>query len=218
MEEKISVVIADDHPAYLEGLKMMLRREKNIHLIGEAEDGLQLLGLLTQVQPDVIVLDIHMPNMGGIEAIKHVARLYPYIRMLALTMDNYDYMVVDVLEAGAMGYLLKNAGKDEILEAIETVYHHQPYYSRTISFDTIRRISASGFNPHKNTKLVLSETEKQIIHCICKELTSKEIAAELHLSIHTVDSYRKDISRKIGAKSMAGVVIFAIKKGIYKIV
>lgn len=217
MDEKISVVIADDHPAYLEGLKMMLRREKKINLTGEVADGLQLLELLIQVQPDVIVLDVHMPNMGGIEAIRQIAQLYPYIRMLALTMDSYDYMVVDVLEAGALGYLVKNAGKDEILEAIETVYQHQPYYSSTISLDTIRRISASEFNPHKNTKLVLSDTEKQIIHGICKELTSKEIASELHFSVHTVDSYRKDISRKIGAKSMAGVVIFAIKMGIYKI-
>lgn len=217
MDEKISVLIADDHPAYLEGLKMMLRREKGIALIGEAGDGLQLLELLTQVQPDVIVLDIHMPNMGGIEAIRHIAHLYPYIRMLALTMDDYDYMVIEVLEAGALGYLIKNAGKDEILEAIETVYQHQPYYSSNISFETIKRISASGFNPHKNHKLVLSETEKQIIHCICRELTSKEIASELRLSTYTVESYRKDISRKIGAKSMAGVVIFAIKKGIFKI-
>ena len=217
MNEKISVVIADDHPAYLEGLKMMLKREKKIDLIGEAGDGLQLLALLTQIQPDVIVLDVHMPNMGGIEAIHQIAHLYPYIRMLALTMDSFDYMVVDVLEAGALGYLLKNAGKDEILEAIETVYEHHPYYSRTISAETIKRISASGFNPHKNNKLVLSETEKQIIHFICRELTSKEIASELRLSLHTVESYRKDISRKIGAKSMAGVVIFAIKMGIYKV-
>lgn len=211
------MVIADDHPAYLEGLKMMLRREKKINLIGEAGDGLQLLDSLTQIQPDVIVLDIHMPNMGGIEAIRQISHLYPYIRMLALTMDSYDYMVVDVLEAGALGYLVKNAGKDEILEAIETVYEHQPYYSRTISSETIKRISASGFNPHKNNKLVLTETEKQIIQCICRELTSKEIASELCLSTYTVESYRKEISRKIGAKSMAGVVIFAIKKGIYKI-
>ena len=217
MDERISVVIADDHPAYLEGLKMMLKREKKINLIGEVGDGLQLLELLTEIQPDVIVLDIHMPNMGGVESIKQIAHLYPYIRMLALTMDSYDYMVIDVLEAGALGYLVKNAGKDEILEAIETVYQHQPYYSKNISFEIIRRISASQFKTDKNTKLVLSETEKQIIHGICNEQTSKEIASELHLSAHTVDSYRKDISRKIGAKSMAGVVIFAIKKGIYKI-
>lgn len=217
MERKITIVIADDHPAFLEGLKTMLKREKSIDLIGEAENGVKLLSVLSRVQPDVIIIDIHMPKMDGIEAIRHITVLYPEIRILALTMQNQDYMIVDVLEAGALGYLLKDANKTEILEAIETVYLHQPYYSKTISFDTIKRISASQFNPHKNTKFNLTDIDKQIIYCICKEMTSKEIAAELFLSIHTVESYRKDISKKIGAKSMAGVVIFAIKMGIFKV-
>ncbi len=217
MEKKISVLIADDHPVFLEGLKMMLKKESSVDVVGEAENGLKVMSLLSKVKPDVILMDIQMPKMDGVDAIKQIATLYPDIRILALTMHNQDFMIVDVLEAGALGYLLKDAGRAEIIEAIETVYMHLPYYSKTISFETIKRISASQFNPHRNTIYNLTEIDKQIIICICKEMTSKEIAAELYLSVHTVESYRKDISKKIGAKSMAGVVIFAIKKGIFKI-
>lgn len=217
MDKKISVLIADDHPIFLEGLKMMLKKEPSIELVGEAENGLKVMSLLTQIKPDVILMDIQMPRMDGMEAIRQIVTMYPGIRVLALTMHNQDFMIVDVLEAGALGYLLKDAGRNEIMEAIETVYMHHPYYSKTISFETIKRISASQFNPHRNTIYNLTEIDKQIIVCICKEMTSKEIAAELFLSVHTVESYRKEISRKIGAKSMAGVVIFAIKKGIFKI-
>ena len=217
MEKKISVLIADDHPIFREGLRMMLKKQSLIDVVGEAGDGIKVMTLLAKIKPDVILMDIQMPRMDGVDAIRQIALLYPDIRILALTMHNQDFMIVDVLEAGALGYLLKDAGKAEIMEAIETVHMHHPYYSKTISFETIRRISASQFNPHRNAIYNLSDVDKQIICCICEEMTSKEIASKLFLSVHTVESYRKDIAKKIGAKSMAGVVIFAIKKGIYKL-
>jgi two-component system, NarL family, response regulator NreC len=217
--DKIKVVIADDHEIFRDGLRVTLQKEKKFEVIGEAANGFELIDIVNATRPDVVITDIVMPKMDGIEATRNITATFPAIGIIGLSMLDEDRLVLDILEAGALGYLVKNADKAEIFEAIQTVNEHQPYYCRLISTRLVTMIARSGkFNPYKNSKVVsFNENEMKIIEYICKELTSKEIAHALELSTRTVEGYRTKIMEKIDVKTPAGIAIYAIKQGLYKI-
>jgi DNA-binding NarL/FixJ family response regulator len=214
----IKVVIADDHKIFRDGLKLLFKREKDYELLGEAANGLELVELVESNRPDIILTDIKMPIMDGIAAVKHILGKYPEALVIALSMFDEESLVQEMLEAGAMGYLLKDAQKEEIIEAIELVRSGRQCYSRTFSPKLIRLLASSNYNPFKQRKSIdLTEKEIQIIECMCHELTSKEIADKLELSTRTVEWYRVRIMEKIEAKSATGIIIYAIKHNLVKI-
>jgi DNA-binding NarL/FixJ family response regulator len=211
----IRIILADDHEIFRDGFKAMLRKQPAIQLVGEAEDGESLIALARNTQPDVIVTDIKMPRMDGVAATKYLAKEFPHIGIIALSMFDEEQLIVEMLEAGAQGYLLKNAHKDEIIEAIKTVSNHQAYYCNDTSAKLAQMIARSRIKEEKEKKLEFTEKELSVIRYICQEMTNKEIADQMKLSIRTVEGYRERIQEKIGAKNAAGVVVYAIKKNIY---
>lgn len=216
LKSDIRVIIADDHAIFRDGLKQALASEENIFLVGEAADGKELIRLVSECNPDVILTDIRMPVMDGISAAKKILEISPVVCIIGLSMFDDEAHIVDMLEAGARGYLLKNADKSEIIDAINSVFHGELYYCKHTSFTLAKMISSSKFNPHKRKeKIEFTERELEIIKLICEQLTNKEIAEKLYLSTRTVEGHRLKIQEKMNAKNTAGIVICALRLGLY---
>ncbi len=212
MKYTIRVIICDDHEIFRDGLALMLSRQPDIVLCGQAADGRELVELAMQHRPDVIITDIKMPLMDGIHATKKILKQHPDTRIIALSMFDEETLIVDMLEAGAKGYLLKNADKQEILDAIETVYEEKTYYCHHTSARLANMIVKSNFNPYKKKEPVtFNERELEIIRLICQQYTAREIGDRLYLSPRTVEGYRTKILEKMNAKNTVGVVVFALK-------
>lgn len=213
----ISLLIADDHEIFRDGLALMLSRQPDITLLGQAEDGRELVQLAQQHVPDVILTDIRMPRMDGIAATQEILRLQPDARIIALSMYDEEAMIVEMLEAGARGYLLKNADKAEVVEAIEQVYAGNSFYCRNTSAKLASMIVSSSYNPHRRKDPVtFSERETEIIRLICKQNTAKQIGEALFLSKRTVEGYRTKILEKMNVKNTAGVVLYALTHRLVK--
>ncbi len=213
----IRIVIADDHEIFRDGFRLMLSKQNDIHLVAEAENGQQLLAIAKEHLPDVIITDIKMPIMDGVEATKKLAELYPNIGVIGLSMFNEDDLIVEMLEAGAKGYLLKNANKQQIIEAIKTVYSGDPYYCKSTSNKLTQMIARSRYNPYKHREKVnFSERELEVIDLVFKEMTNKEIADKLCTSERTIEGIRKRIMTKMNVKSAIGFVVYVMKENLLK--
>lgn len=212
------ILIADDHEIFRNGFRLLLKNQKEAELAGEAENGEELLQAVSQHLPHVVITDIKMPVLDGIEATRLIKEKHPQVKVIALSNYNEDSLIIDMLEAGADGYLLKNTNPQELLLAIKTVMEDHKYYCRATSTKLAKFIAESRFNPYKNLPPVkLTAREREIVVLICQEMSNKEIAAKLGLSIRTVESYRDHIVEKIGARNMAGIVLYAIKHKIYEV-
>lgn len=215
----IKIILADDHEIFRDGFKAMLKKQPSVELIGEAADGEELVELTRQSQPDVVVTDIKMPKMDGLQATKIIATEFPHIGIIALSMIDEENLIIDMMEAGAKGYLLKNAHKKEIIEAIKVVNNGNIYYCDGTSAKLTRMIAQSdriSFTK-RSSRPELSQKEIDVIQFICEEMTNKEIADRLHLSIRTIEGYRDRIQEKIGARNSAGIVVYAIRNKIYSL-
>ena len=213
----IKVIIADDHEIFRDGLRIMLQKQPDIHLVAEASDGRELIDQVEQYQPDIVISDVKMPRMDGVTAARYLASHHPQVGIIALTMFDEEDLIIDMLEAGAKGYLLKNADKHEIVEAVKSVYSQEPYYCRHTSNKLAQMVAKSKFNPYKHQpKPEFSDRETEIIVDICNGLTSKQIAEKIFLSVRTVEGLRMKIMEKMEVKNTAGIIIYAIKHGLYK--
>jgi DNA-binding NarL/FixJ family response regulator len=214
----IRVVIADDHELFRDGLRAMLERDAALQIAGEAADGQALIDRCKIMEPDVVLTDIMMPGMDGVKAISALTKLCKPPKCIALSNFNNQPVVVDALEAGALGYVVKNAEKGEIAEAIKTVYEGHPYYCRSTEKTLTKLIVESSFNPYKRIRgPIFSEKEIEIIRYVCEEKTSEEIGKLVHLGTRTVEGYRLKILEKMNVKTTAGVAIYAIKNFLYRI-
>ena len=214
----IRIVLADDHEIFRDGFRVMLKKQSAVELIGEASDGKELLELVEQLQPDVVVTDIKMPNLDGIQATRILTKQFRDIGVISLSMFDEENLIIDMLEAGAKGYLLKNAHKDEIIAAIEAVHRDQTYYCNDTSRKLTKMIAESSFNPNRRpVHPDFTERELKVIRFICEEFSNKEIALQLNLSVRTIEGYRDKIQEKINARNTAGIVVFAIKNRIYQV-
>jgi DNA-binding NarL/FixJ family response regulator len=217
-EHELKVLLADDHEIYLDGLQAMLQKQANIEVVGLAANGAECIKLTESTRPDIILTDIMMPVMDGIAATKYLTEHHPSVSIIALSMFDQDNLIVDMLEAGARGYLLKNAHKSEILEAIRSVYHNIPYYCRSTTTRLARLIGQSRFNPQRGTDtLTFNDKEKEIIRLICEEKTTREIAEQLYMGSRTVEGYRIKILEKMQVRSVVGIVIYAIKHKLFEV-
>ena len=212
----IKVILADDVPMFLEGLETILRNQTVIEIISTATNGIGVLEQLPQTMPHVLITDIQMPEMDGIELTKEIVQSYPAIKVIGLTMFKEDHLVVDMLEAGAKGYLLKTCSKEQLIDAVQAVHSGGFYFCEGTTLKLSKLIGKSrlrGFPKLEEGKF--SPTEIQIIQCICNEKSTKEISQALHLGERTIESYRHKIFEKAGVRNMAGLVIYAVKNGLY---
>jgi DNA-binding NarL/FixJ family response regulator len=212
----IKVIIADDHEIFRDGLKLMLQKQPDIELLAEAEDGKELIDKVAELKPHVVITDVKMPRMDGASATRYLTENYPDIGIIALTMFDEEEQIIEMLESGAKGYLLKNADKNEIKDAIQSVYEQTPYYCKHTSHRLAQLVAKSKFNPYRQKpRLEFSDREKMIITYICDGITSKEIAEKIFLSARTVEGLRMKIMEKMNVKNTAGIIIYAIKNGHY---
>jgi DNA-binding NarL/FixJ family response regulator len=215
VDEPIKVIIADDHALFRTGVKTALSMKKDIKMIGEADNGMQLLNLLKHLQPDVVLLDIQMPIMDGITTLPEIKKLYPDIRVVMLTMHNDHSMISKLMELGANAYLTKNSDSDVIYEAVKTVFEQEYFFNALTNkalIDGLRMKRQAEAVLPMDTKL--TDKEITVLKLMCEEKSTKEIADEVDLSPRTVEAIRDKLKTKTGAKSMAGLVMFAVKTGI----
>ena len=205
---KIKVAIADDHQLFLDGLKSILSKELNISIMAEALNGLELIKLLESgILPDIIITDIRMPIMDGIAATKIITKNYPNIPVLALTMFDQYADVYEMLEAGAKGYVTKDVNQKELVAAIQTLVAGKQYFSKNLPDD----IKTWFQSENSADKITLTRREKEILQLLVKGRTSMQMAQQLKLSKFTIDTHRKNIHKKLGIKSNAGLVNYALK-------
>ncbi|MEO3402576.1 response regulator transcription factor [Mucilaginibacter sp. CAU 1740] len=214
----IKLGIVDDHKIFRNGLKATLEECEDFEIILEASNGKELVGLLATKTPDVILMDIKMPEMDGIQTATHVHQHFKDIKILALSMFNEDKYIVDMMKAGASGYLLKNAEPEEIIEAVSTVYSKGFYFNEHLSITLIKQLV--GNDPSESAasnKTDLNEREIEVLKLVCQECSNQEIADKIFLSVRTVEGYRARLFEKTGSKNLVGLVIYAIKRGIINV-
>ncbi len=211
----INIIIADDHELVRYGLKTMLNNKNNMKVIGEAATGEELIELVQLHRPELVLTDIQMPGIGGIAATKVIMHQHPGTSIIALSMFDDSEYVIAMLEAGAMGYLLKGSNKEEVLEAIETVYGNHKYYLGSVGTKLANLIAAGNYLNGNVKESALTEREKEILILICKEYSSKQIAAKLHISFRTVGGHREAILRKTGSQNTVGIILYALRNKLY---
>jgi len=215
MNNPIKVIIADDHVLFRAGVKSALSMHKDIRMMAEADNGMQLLTILKHIQPDVILLDIQMPIMDGITTLPEIKKLYPDIRVIMLTMHNDHSMISKLMELGANAYLTKNSDSEVIHEAVKTVFEQEFFFNQLTNkalIDGLRvKRQAEAAMP---VDAKLTDKEISILRMICEERSTKEIADLVELSPRTVEAIRDKLKVKTGAKSLAGLVMYAVKTGI----
>lgn len=215
MTDTIKVIIADDHGLFRSGVKTAMSLHKDIKMLAEADNGMQLLSILKHIQPDVVLLDIQMPIMDGITTLPEIKKLYPDIRVIMLTMHNDHSMITKLMELGANSYLTKNSDPELIYEAIKTVHEEEFFFNQLTNkalIDGLKMKRQAEANLPVDAKL--TEKEIAILRMICEEKSTKEIADIVELSPRTVEAIRDKLKVKTGAKSMAGLVMYAVKSGI----
>lgn len=211
--EKIKIIVVDDHSFIIDGIKAMLGSEPDIEIIGSGSNGKEAIELNRKLSPDVIVMDISMPEMNGIDATKEIKSHNKKVQILALTQHEDSEYIFQFFKAGGEGYLLKNSKKEEFIEAIRTLMTGNHYFSKKISHLMINGF-LSARNPDtsdKKDKIPLTRREVQIIRLISNDLSNQEIADELNLSLRTVETHRRNIMQKLNVKSVVALVRYAIQ-------
>jgi DNA-binding NarL/FixJ family response regulator len=211
----IKVIICDDHALFRSGVKVAMNFKKDIEIIAEAENGQLLLNMLKAFQPDVILLDITMPILNGIDTLPELKKLYPDVKVIMLTMHNDHSMIAKLMEIGANSYLTKDSDSETIYEAIRSCYENEYYFNSLTNMALIDGLkSKRNSDSTLNIDAQLNDKEVTILKLMCEEKSTKEIADIVDLSPRTVESIRDKLRAKTGAKSMAGLVLFAVKNGI----
>lgn len=210
--KKIKIAIADDYKIFREGLKVSLGQDDSMQIIYEAENGEDLLKLLETDQPNVILMDLKMPIMDGMEATQLVRKKYPGIKILVVSMYEDDKFIIHLMEIGANGYLLKNAEPDEIRKAIYAVHENGYYFNDLVNKALLKKlVIKNNFKPSFNENVDLTERELEVLKLICEEKTAAEIAKQIFLSPRSVEGIRQRLIEKIGVRNTAGIVMFAVK-------
>lgn len=212
----IDVVIADDHTIFREGLRIIIQQSAHygLRFNGEAGTGSDLVELVKNTNPDIAITDIRMPNMNGVEATGIISKLYPKTKCIGLSLYDEEKLVSEMLQAGAMGYLLKDTSREELITAIRNVYEGNHYLHTKILNNFSDKILRGKRIHYGKTKL--TEREIQVIKLICQEYSNREIATNLNLQIRTIESYREHILKKLDVKNTAGIVMYAVRNELVK--
>lgn len=212
---KINIAIADDYKIFREGLKVSLGQDENLHVVAESDNGEDLIKAIEIRQPDVIIMDLKMPIMDGMEATQLIRKKYTGIKILVVSMYDDDKFIIHLMEIGANGYLLKNADPDEIRKAIYAVHENGYYFNDLVNKALLKKlVIRNNIKPSFKENVELSERELEVLKLICREKTAAEIGKEIFLSPRSVEGIRQRLIEKIGVRNTAGIVMFAVKNNL----
>jgi DNA-binding NarL/FixJ family response regulator len=213
--KRIKIAIADDYKIFREGLKVGLSADDALEVVLEADNGEDLLKGLENETPDVILMDLKMPIMDGMEATKEVRKKYPAVKVLVVSMYEDDKFIIHLMENGANGYLLKNTEPDEIRRSIYAVHENGYYFNDLVNKALLKKlVLKNNLKPSFNQNVELTEREQEVLKLICEEKTAAEIAKEIFLSPRSVEGIRQRLIEKVGVRNSAGLVMFAVKNGL----
>ena len=210
----VRIILADDHKIMREGLRALLAKQKEIEVIAEADSGRGVIELCSQLHPDVVVIDISMPDLNGIDAARQITREAPDIKVIALSMHSDKKYVKEMLAAGASGYLLKDAAFEELGMAIATVLKNKTYLSPQITDTVVKDYVNENVPQDSIASTALSAREREVLQLIAEGKSTRDIAAKLYVSVKTIETHRKQIMDKLGLNSIAELTKYAIREGL----
>ena len=216
---KTKIILVDDHQMFREGIKFLLSGMDDVEVIGEAFDGVQFIKLLETGRPDIVLMDISMPNMNGIEATHKALQLYPDLKIIVLSMYGDEGYYYNMIQAGAKGFILKKSGSTELTSAIKTVMEGGEYFSNELLKNVIISLGAKKqiVGGESNKTLNFTTREEEILKLICNGSSTKEIAIRLNISARTVEVHKSNLFLKTGAKSTGNLISIAIKNNLVSI-
>ena len=213
--KKVRILLADDHTVMRAGLRALLERQPNLEVVGEAGDGRQTVELASSHVPDVVVMDIAMPNLNGVEATRRMVSKQPTISVVILSMYSDESYVMRALEAGARAYLLKDSAVTDLIRAIEAVSQGKSFFSpkisRILAEEYVRALKQKGI---ADSYELLTPREREILQLLAEGKTNKEVATSLNISVYTAETHRGNILQKLNLHSSAELVLYAVRKGI----
>lgn len=206
----IKLIIADDHRLVRDGMKSLLKPETDIQIIGEAEDGVDLLRLLESTEPDVVLLDVTMPKMNGLEAVLHIKEKFPEVSVVFLSMHEEPEYVLKCVKNGASAYLLKNVEKEELLLAIKKAATGEKYFSPNITMLLAQGLTE--LREQEKDKIEITTREKEVLQCVADGLSTKQIADKLFIGTRTVETHRLNLLKKFSAQNTAELIKIALER------
>lgn len=214
----IKVLLVEDHDLVRQGIKALLDREDEIEVVGEACNGLEALEKVRLLNPDVILMDMNMPQMGGLECTRKIKAEMPSKKILILSMHDHESYLIDMLDAGANGYILKNTSKEELLFAIRKIANDGIYMGPEFTLSMLAKFKASGgfTTAQKKSDIRLTEREMDVLHMVAEGKTNMQIAQELFTSVRTIETRRKNLLDKTGTTNTATLIKYAVLNGLVK--
>ena len=214
MSHEITILLADDHRIVRQGLKLLIEKQKGMRVIAEAEDGAQAVKAVDEILPDIVIMDVSMPVLNGIEATRRIRDNHPQIRVIALSMHSDRRFVIETLKAGARGYLLKDCAFEEMAGAIRAVMDDKTYLSAEITDLVVRDYVAQLAQNDRSAFAVLTAREREVLQLLAEGRSTKDVAFLLGVSVKTSETYRQQLMEKLGLHSIAELTKYAIREGL----
>jgi DNA-binding NarL/FixJ family response regulator len=214
---KIRIVLADDHVILRQGTRQLLEHESDMEVVGEASDGAEAVQLVTKLKPDIVIIDVAMPGMNGIEATKKIKEILPGTKILVLTGYDLDEYIFSLLEMGAAGYLLKDVSGDDLVGAVRAVYQGEPVLHPTVMRKLMDRCKTINTQQSEAPAGVLSEREMEVLKLAVSGKSNKDIAESLNISLRTVQAHMRSIFNKLGVGSRSEAIVSGLKKGWFRL-
>lgn len=212
----INILIADDHTMFVDGMESILKSEPDLYVVGRSYDGPSVIEFLKNNKVNIVLLDVNLPGMNGIDVCKEISASFPEVRVLAISMFNEESFVSEILNNGAKGYILKNTGREELLKAIRTVANGESYFSKEVTETIMKSLMNQRKASSKTSAFYpkLSRREKEVLKLIAQEYTTQEIADNLYISLKTVESHRASLLSKLNARNSVGLVRIALENNL----
>jgi DNA-binding NarL/FixJ family response regulator len=215
MSKKIRVLLADDHGVVRKGLRFLLESEPDMEVAGEASDGREAVDSAAKLNPDIVVMDIAMPRLNGIDATAQIVKHYPAVGVIVLSMHSDEEYLVRTLTAGAKGYLLKDSAESDLVTAVRTVAKGKPFFSapitQTLLYDNLPKLKHMGLSDSYD---LLTDREKEVLQLLAEGKSNKEVATVLDVSPYTIETHRTHIMQKLNLHNTAEIVLYAVRKKI----
>lgn len=211
--DKLRILLADDHQIMREGLKVLINQQTNMEVIGEADNGRKALTLAKELQPDIVVMDVSMPELNGLKATAQLKKLYPQIKILSLTRHKDASYLQQLLQAGASGYVLKQSASQELIRAIYTLAAGNSYIDPAMTGTVIENFTGRRIHSDTSKEKELTRREEEVLRLIARGFANKEIADQMNISIKTVEAHKANAMRKMDMKGRTDIVRYAMMKG-----